>query len=326
MSSSTTSFEDLTNFARVHSGDMIIVTFSPTANGTPDVLRGTLRSGLITPEANSPYQGKQVFPRAGTQYAQIMCSQDGNNVSGQLNPAGAPSAEEERRLLHEFIVMAALHRETIDAAIATNVQNIQLAEQQRNNLDQRAQSADRERSVLSQRADSADNEMALLRQELVDARAQRQEFFDELTAARQDRAAFTARLASLEQRSGSPQAIPAPPTLPASTNDLNVIVQQLLRATSNQASPANEALATYLNPIAVSHGPGALPNISSSTTMALEAANFQVYRWSVNDTALAHRMRIVIAEQLQLHQQPWWPRTGIQVQRTPGARWRNTSS
>ena len=66
-----------------------------------------------------------------------MCSQDGNNVSGQLNPAGAPSADEERRLLHEFIVMAALHRETIDAAIATNVQNIQLAEQQRNDLDQR---------------------------------------------------------------------------------------------------------------------------------------------------------------------------------------------
>ena len=73
--------EQLSEFARRHSGEFIVINFATNDKGiTPPVLRGNISKGLVRPEDGSYYTSTQVFPRAGTAYSHIMTSADGTNA------------------------------------------------------------------------------------------------------------------------------------------------------------------------------------------------------------------------------------------------------
>lgn len=284
--------DQLAEFSRQHNGDLIIVTFvANDDSSTPPTLRGILRSGLISPEPGSAYTGVQVFPRAGTRYAQVMTSKDGESLSGQFCPNGHPSAEDERSSLHQLIAMATLAREKIESAVIENTTSLAQASNERNQLLEQAQQASSERNQLLQHALESDNERQSAAQEITRLR-------EEVSRAQRQRDELNERLSNFERSSPSPQHAVAQPSF--TTPDMSSMIKQLteaLRAASQgPTGHASDTLATYLNPIAVSHGPGVSALISTATALALQNANFAVYKWPASDVALAHRMRIAVAE------------------------------
>lgn len=320
-----TPMEQLTEFARRHSGDFIVINFAPNEQGiTPPPLRGRLRKQLVEPEANSHYTSLTVFPRAGTVYAHIMTSTDGNSISGQFSPSDKPSAEEERRMLHELIASAALSNSKLEEAIERAASERQSAQNERNMLLDKTQQGDAERLILLEkankaaaerdillnRAQAADNDRSELRSELILARQQRDALQSELRAAAQQRQEQEARIHQLEQvRTHSPQ-----PNLPSSTTGVNptdfaAMMQQMtlaFRAMSEGRSSTStnmDSLAVYLNPITASHGTGASPLISPQVIQSLESANFEIYKWTTT-ASFASRIRVALSEIVAQLQDP----------------------
>ena len=98
--SAPTVTETITEFARRNEGNMVIVSFPPNQDGfTPPQLMGIIRHQHIETPPGSVYPNPQVFPRAGTSYAQIMTSVDGNTTTAVFSPSGPPTAEEGLQML-----------------------------------------------------------------------------------------------------------------------------------------------------------------------------------------------------------------------------------
>lgn len=318
--------EQLSAFGAQHSGDFIIIQFATNEEGeAPPTLRGIIKNGLIQPEENSPYKTLTVFPRAGTIYQHIMTSTDGTSISGQFSPASLPSADEERKLLHELISAAAAVNERIKAEQAQ-------AQSQRQELYKEAQTAHDERAQASQQANDLHHQFD---DEVATARKERNAMYEELVTARQQRDILEARLSRVEASPQpslpqQPQQFTAPPAGTTQGSDMTQMFAQLvaaLRAPSQQT----DSLVGLLHPLTASHGQAVSPLISAKTATALERAQFDVYRWPVSNTTLAGRLRLALAEMASLLEDPsrfsrWADHTGFTFSPTEWALWKTGAS
>jgi hypothetical protein len=313
MSSSSVNSElqRLKEFCRQHNGEYILVHFAPDSNGvTAPTLSGTLRNELIHPNPDSPYTVSVVFPRAGTAYHQVMTSCDGTSPSGCYSPAGAPSADEERQMLHDLVTSAALAREKIE-------QNLVRAEEERLILLNRQNEAEEERLMLLNRQKAADDERAHasahrqhLSAEADRASDERSQLLDEIRLSRVERAQLADRLAQLEARLSSPspsQPVHQPP-VPTSQPDVTTVLSEITNALRSLHAPNNgkrhDDLATYLNPYASSHGDNTCPLLPNYVSRTLTAAGFEPYTWLTANETQADRIRLALIEMAAIIEDP----------------------
>ena len=84
-----TVYEQLTEFARSHNSEFVVVAFRADSNGNiPPQLSGSLRNGLIYPDdaSRAHYDKILCLPDSNASYQSIMASKDGTNVSGSFHP------------------------------------------------------------------------------------------------------------------------------------------------------------------------------------------------------------------------------------------------
>lgn len=279
---------------------MVIVSFPPNQDGfTPPQLMGIIRHQHIETPPGSVYPNPQVFPRAGTSYAQIMTSVDGNTTTAVFSPSGPPTAEEGLQMLHDLAAHAANARAA--------------AEEQRLMLLGEAKRAEQERLFLLSRSEVASDQRDHLEKESARAEQERLALLAEMRSYREHMTAEAARTNArfdqleLQFRQVSPQATAPAATFqsPAPTDDFmqrlalamhSVSANPTSNAQSNHADRESSQLAAFLRPYSTSHGPGVCPLIAQDVSQALVNANFVPYRWLTADKALATRIRTVLSE------------------------------
>ena len=329
-------YEQITEFARRHNNEFIVIAFVPDSNGnTPPQLSGSLRVGLVYPDAASRVHYDQVYclPDSKVTYQSIMTSKDGTAVSGSFHPDPNADTADDPAMLRRMLIAATASTEALRVEAARGESERQalagaahVAADQREELLRRSQAADAERATALahrqyhdselQRAQAERDSATQQRQRLADeadrAADQRDELMNEVRAAQADRLAFRDELVRLRQELHQSSA--ARNTFsPSPDQDANRFIDTMerlsstlrdMRSTSPGTGTAGSPLLTIreAHPYVTSHGQHVCPMIDPETARRLSSAEFEPYRWLKTATAIGTRIRLAMSEiSLLLH-------------------------